>query len=154
MLHCSTRAARSRARVQVLTGPCGKPCSNGLRSCAVRTRKALERKRRTAGWDATWKFASPPWTRFEFLLPGARSARTIPVALAPMASRQTGTHIQTGYPAWTRLELVGASALGLRTGTFREDAPQQRADCNFPCSAQRQVFGLKCKHGLGASRIC
>jgi site-specific DNA recombinase len=35
------------------TGRCGRPCSNRLKSCAIRTRKVLEKKRRTAGQDAT-----------------------------------------------------------------------------------------------------
>jgi hypothetical protein len=45
------------------TRRCGRPCSNRLRSCATRTRKATDKKRRTAGRDATWKFGSPGWIR-------------------------------------------------------------------------------------------
>ena len=37
------------------------------KSCAIRTRKVIEKKRETAGQDATWKFGSPVWTRFELL---------------------------------------------------------------------------------------
>jgi len=35
------------------TGRCGRPCSNHLKSCATRTRKVIEKKRKTAGQDAT-----------------------------------------------------------------------------------------------------
>jgi hypothetical protein len=38
---------------------CVRPCSHRLKSCAIRTSKVLEKKRRTAGQDATWKFGSP-----------------------------------------------------------------------------------------------
>jgi len=38
-------------------------CSNRSKFCAIRTGKVLEKKRRTAGQDATWKFGSSRRTR-------------------------------------------------------------------------------------------
>ena len=45
------------------TARCERPCSNRSRSCAIRTRKVIEKDRRTAGLDAIWKFGSPAWIR-------------------------------------------------------------------------------------------
>lgn len=46
-----------------MPGRCGRPCSNRLKSRAIRTRRVLEKERRRAGRDATWESGSPNETK-------------------------------------------------------------------------------------------
>jgi hypothetical protein len=55
--HPSSRCGRKTPHGRTVGG--ARRWSNRLKSCAIRTRKVLEKKRRTAGQDATWKFDSP-----------------------------------------------------------------------------------------------